>query len=146
MSFHFSRIHLSFYVVFNAVPPKLLWVHDMGWGWGCSFVGMATGPKNDVQWAKQWRTVGQNVTYAGLKSDVRAKMQHWSVMIWFSSIILNVNFEKDQEHMTQLSTLSPAAQTHPTVVIRSIHALVLYISNTWAYISYKCQVRAPGHI
>ena len=60
---------------------ELLWVHDMGWGWGCSFVGMATGPKSDVQWAKKWRTVGQNVTYAGLKSDVRAKMQLWSVII-----------------------------------------------------------------
>ena len=30
---------------------------------------------------QKWRTVGQNVTYAGLKSDVRAKMQHWSVII-----------------------------------------------------------------
>ena len=54
--------------------PKLFWVHDMGWGWGVFICGHGHR-------AKKWRTVGQNVTYAGLKSDVRAKMQHWSVII-----------------------------------------------------------------
>ena len=84
MSFHFLYIYLSFYFFRNAFLPKItlgpwqgVW---MGVGY-CSFVSMATGPKSDVQWAKKWRTVGQNVTYAGLKSDVRAKMQHWGVII-----------------------------------------------------------------
>ena len=81
-----STFHLFFYFFFNAFPLKITlgpW-HGVGLvvgGGGCSFVGMATGPKSDVQWAKKWRTVGQNVTYAGLKSDVRAKMQHWSVIM-----------------------------------------------------------------
>ena len=64
----------SFHFFFNAFPPKITlgpW-QGVGRGRGCSFVGMTTGPKSDVQWAKKWRTVGQNVTYAGLKSDVRA--------------------------------------------------------------------------
>ena len=83
--------------------PKLLWVHDREWGVGggggggvvfiCATqwqgvgmrVGMgggcSSGPKSDVQWAKKWGTVGQNVTYAGLKSDVWAKMQDWSVIM-----------------------------------------------------------------
>ena len=87
MSFHFLFTYFSFYFFFNAFLPKITLGPWQGVGvGGCSFVGMATGPKSDVQWAKKWRTVGQNVTYAGLKSDVPAKMQHWSVimhsMIW----------------------------------------------------------------
>ena len=82
MSFHFSRIQFYFYFFFNAFQPKItLGPITWGGGGGYSFVGMATGPKSDVQWAKKWRTVGQNVTYAGLKSDVRAKMHHWSVIM-----------------------------------------------------------------
>ena len=84
MSFHFISINLSFYFFFDAFPTQNYFGSMTGGGdggGGCSFVGMATGPKIDVQWAKKWRTVGQNVTYAGLKSDVRAKMQHWSVIM-----------------------------------------------------------------
>ena len=44
-------------------------------------MGMATGPKSDAQWVKKCRTEGQNMTYAGPKSDVRDKMQHSSVII-----------------------------------------------------------------
>ena len=52
-----------------------------GGGAGCSFVGMATGRNSDIQLAKKWRTVGQNLTYAGLKSDIWATKQHWSVIV-----------------------------------------------------------------
>ena len=48
-------IHL-FYIFFNAFPPKITLGPcqgvGVGGGGGCSFVGMATGPKCDVQWAK----------------------------------------------------------------------------------------------
>ena len=93
MSFHFMYlfIHLFIYifiywficVFFNAFPPKITLVRCQGWGWGggCYFVGMATGSRSDVQWAKKWRTVGQNLTYTGLKSYVWAKMQQWGVII-----------------------------------------------------------------
>ena len=37
--------------------------------------------KSDVQWAKKWRTVGQNLTYAGLKSGIQVKLQYWSILI-----------------------------------------------------------------
>ena len=58
--------------------PKLLWVHGGGGGW---VIICGHGHR-----AKKWRTVGQKVTYAGLKSDVRAKMQHWSVMILYTAL------------------------------------------------------------
>ena len=69
---------------FNAFPPKITlgpW-HGVGEG-GVHLWAWPQGQKSDVQWAKKWRKVGQNVTYVGLKSDIRAKMQHWSVIIMY---------------------------------------------------------------
>ena len=81
MSFHF--IYLFIFLFFNAFPPKIILgpCQGGGGGGGCSFVGMVTGPKSNVQWAKKWCTVGQNLTYAGLKSDVRAKKLRWGVVM-----------------------------------------------------------------
>ena len=59
-------------------------------GGGLPKMGTATGLKSDVQWAEKWRTLGWKVTYAGLKSDVWAKMQHWSVIIGDLPLYQNV--------------------------------------------------------
>ena len=52
--------------------PKLLWVHDRGWGgvgWGG--VGVGVSICGHGHRAKKWCTVGQKVTYSGPKCDVR---------------------------------------------------------------------------
>ena len=57
--------------------PKLLWVQARRghlWAWPQGQNPTYSGPKPDVQSA---------LAYAGLKSDVRAKMQHWSVIDTF---------------------------------------------------------------
>ena len=90
VSFHFLFIHFSSYFFFNAFLPKITlgpWQGGGGggvvggMGGGGSFVDMATGPNSDVQWAKKWRSVGQKLTHAGLKSGARAKMRHWKVLV-----------------------------------------------------------------
>ena len=75
--------YLFIYFTFSLMLfcPKLLWVHARGVGWRVFICGHGHRAKSDIQWAKMGRTVGQNGTYAGLKSDVWAKMQHWSVIM-----------------------------------------------------------------
>ena len=73
-----------------------------GGGWGVFICGHGHR-------AKKWRTVGQNLTYAGLKSDVWAKMQHLSVII----IVTYHNFKCYRFYNACLITfvLTCAAQT-----------------------------------
>ena len=75
---HFSPFYLFLNFFFNAFPPKVTLgpYQEVGMGLvagGCLFVGMATGPINDIDLAKKSRKVGQNLMYAGLKSDARTK-------------------------------------------------------------------------
>ena len=64
MSFQF--IYLSFNVIFNAFPPKIACGPCQGLGLGLGVFICGNGHR-----VKNWRTVGQKVTYSGQKSDVR---------------------------------------------------------------------------
>ena len=79
LSTFYLFIYFSFYFFFNAFLPKI----TLGpWQWvrvGVLWVFICMHGHR----AKKWRTMGQKVTYsgpkcdyAGLKRDVRAKMQH----------------------------------------------------------------------
>ena len=74
------KLSLFFFIFFALFRLNLLFLSDGGGR--LPTMGTATGLKSDIQWAEKWRTVGWKVTYAGLKSDVWAKMQHWSVIIF----------------------------------------------------------------
>ena len=50
---------IHFLMIFQ---PKLLGFMAVGGGGGCSLPGIVTRSKSEVQWAKMWRTMGQNVT------------------------------------------------------------------------------------
>ena len=86
MAFRFLFIYFSFYFFFNAFPLKITFgpsqgvgvgVHGSGGGGADSFVGMATGPKSDVQWAKN--SIMMLVRFGDLSQSDCSKWVMWQV-------------------------------------------------------------------